>query len=208
MSIGRSIRRSADLRPMSVILVGGTPGTGKSAAAIMLGERLGVRVLSLGKLAEAAGCISAYDDDRDTSVVDEDCLVSAILNEIEDLDEQIVIEGHYIDLVPYSSVARVFVLRTHPEVLKHRLIQRGWSKSKIEENVEAEVIGVCQLDAYEAYGEDIVTEIDTTETKQSDVVDMIQRAIRGKAETSPIDWMRLLEEEGRLGEFLSDGTEN
>ncbi|MFQ5832726.1 MAG: adenylate kinase family protein [Candidatus Thorarchaeota archaeon] len=193
---------------MPVILVGGTPGTGKSEAARMLGERLGVRVLSLGDLARNAGCISAYDGDRDTSIVDEDCLVSAILQEIEDLDRRIVAEGHYIDLVPYSSVARVFVLRTHPEVLKHRLIQRGWPKAKIEENVEAEVIGVCQLDAYEAYGEDMVTEIDTTEIKQSEVVDMMQRAIRGNAKTSAIDWMTLLEEEGRLGEFLSDGTKS
>ncbi|MFX0045231.1 MAG: AAA family ATPase, partial [Candidatus Hermodarchaeota archaeon] len=115
VSIGRSIRPTLDNGGMSVILVGGTPGTGKTEVARILGERLELQVISLGELAEDADCISSHDDERNTSVVDEDCLVSAIQGKIQEVDEQAVVEGHYIDLVPYSVVSHVFVLRTHPE---------------------------------------------------------------------------------------------
>jgi adenylate kinase len=193
---------------MSVILVGGTPGTGKTEVAKILGDRLDLQVISLGELAQAAGCISSHDDERDTSVVDEDCLVSAIEGKIQEVDKEAIVEGHYIDLVPYSTVGHVFVLRTHPEVLKHRLIRRGWTIEKVRENVEAEVLGVCQLDAHESFGEDEVTDIDTTELSLSEVADMVQRAMGGNIETSHIDWMKQLEEEGRLADFLqTDGID-
>ncbi|MFW9967709.1 MAG: adenylate kinase family protein [Candidatus Thorarchaeota archaeon] len=189
---------------MSAVLVGGTPGTGKTKIAKMLGTRLSVHVLELGELAEKAGCISAQDKDRDSGIIDEDCLVNAIQDEVADITRQVVIVGHYIDLVPYSSVDQVFILRTHPETLRHRLIARGWSEAKIVENVEAEVIGVCQLDAFESFGEELVHEIDTTDTAPADVVDSIQKLLKHPTKSVRIDWMRQLEDEGRLDEFLSD----
>ncbi|KPJ49854.1 hypothetical protein AMJ40_04545 [candidate division TA06 bacterium DG_26] len=187
---------------MSVILIGGTPGTGKTEVAKILGDRLDLQVISLGELALEADCVSSHDDERDTGVIDEDCLVSAIEGKILELDKEAIVEGHYIDLVPYSAVSHVFVLRTHPEVLKHRLMRRGWTMEKVAENVEAEVLGVCQLDAHESFGEEEVTDIDTTELSLSEVADMLQRSIRGDLEKTYIDWMTQLEEEGRLADFV------
>jgi adenylate kinase len=208
VSIGRSIRPTLDNGGMSVILIGGTPGTGKTEVAKILGDRLELQVISLGELALDADCISSHDEERDTSVVDEDCLVSAIEGKIREVDKEAIVEGHYIDLVPYSAVSHVFVLRTHPEVLKHRLMRRGWTIEKVQENVEAEVLGVCQLDAHESFGEEEVTDIDTTELSVSEVVDTLQRAIRGNIETTHIDWMTQLEEEGRLTDFMQlDGVD-
>ncbi|MFX0055672.1 MAG: adenylate kinase family protein [Promethearchaeota archaeon] len=189
---------------MSAILVGGTPGTGKTKVAKMLGTRLSVHVVELGELAERAGCISAQDKARDSGIIDEDCLVNAIQVEVADITRQVIIVGHYIDLVPYSSVDHVFILRTHPETLRHRLMARGWSEPKIIENVEAEVIGVCQLDAFDSFGEDLVSEIDTTDIAPAETVDQIQKILKHPVESPRIDWLRQLEEEGRLDEFLSE----
>ena len=189
---------------MSAILIGGTPGTGKTKIAKMLGTRLSVHVVELGELAESKGCISTEDKARQTGIIDEDCLINAIQIEVEDVTRQVVIVGHYIDLVPFSSVDHVFILRTHPETLRHRLIARGWSEAKIAENVEAEVIGVCQLDSYESFGDDMVSEIDTTDTSPAEIVDAIQKAMKMPSDSPKIDWMRQLKEEGRLDEFLSD----
>ncbi|MFX1369273.1 MAG: adenylate kinase family protein, partial [Promethearchaeota archaeon] len=143
---------------MSVLLIGGTPGTGKTKVAQVLGSRLGIKVFNLGDLADENDCLSAMDKARDTGVIDEDCLVSAVEELIEYEKGQIIIEGHYIDLVPFSAVETVIILRTHPDTLKGRLIEREWSPDKIQENVESEVIGVCQLDAIDSFGEEVVFE--------------------------------------------------
>lgn len=189
---------------MASILIGGTPGTGKTMVAKVLGSRLSVNVIALGELADTSGCISARDKARDTGIIDEDCLVDAIIKLVENKKEKFVIEGHYIDLVPSSAVQWVFILRTHPEKLVERLVDRGYKEAKVNENVEAEVLGVCQLDALNAFGEERVLEIDTTEMTPSDVASKIEQMIDEEAAPNRIDWMVSLEKEGRLDEFLSE----
>ena len=189
---------------MSVILVGGSPGTGKTRVAKILGSKLSVEVIGLGEFADESGCITAEDKARKTGIINEDCLVDALLDLTEDRSKRMIIEGHYIDLVPSSSVQWVFILRTHPEQLRTRLTDRRYSKEKVTENVEAEVIGVCQMDALEAFGEERVFEIDTTETNAPEAVEIIEKMIKEKSSPTRIDWMALLEEEGRLDEFLTD----
>lgn len=189
---------------MASILIGGTPGTGKTMVAKILGSRLSVDVIALGELADKSGCISAQDKARETGIIDEDCLVEAIIDLVDDKSERFVIEGHYIDLVPSSAVQWVFILRTHPETLVGRLTSRGYKDKKVNENVEAEVLGVCQLDALDAFGEERVLEIDTSEMTPPEVASMIEQMIRDESAPIRIDWMESLEKEGRLDEFLSE----
>ena len=68
--------------------------------AKILGSRLSVKVVSLGELADESGCITAEDKARQTGVINEDCLVDALVELTEDKSKRLVIEGHYIDLVP------------------------------------------------------------------------------------------------------------
>ncbi len=188
---------------LTAIIIGGTPGTGKTEVARILGALISVEVVSLGNLAKEEGCISEMDLKRDTGVIDEDCLVDSIIYLLDKKRGRIIIEGHYIDLVPSGNTERVFVLRTHPETLKSRLVSRGYSDEKVRENVEAEVIGVCQMDAIDAFGEDHVVEVDTTGKSAKDTANEILAIINGKAAGPRIDWMEMLEEEGRLDQFLS-----
>ncbi len=189
---------------MSVILIGGSPGTGKTKVAFILGAKLSVKVISLTALADKAGCVSMKDKVRDTGIINEDCLVDAIINEVDEKRKRAVVEGHYIDLVPSGSVEIVFILRTHPAVLRERLTERGYTESKINENVEAEVIGVCQLDALDSFGEAKVIEIDTSHKQPSDSVDTILELMKNPVQGDRIDWMQQLEQEGRLEDFLRD----
>jgi adenylate kinase len=189
---------------MSVILVGGTPGTGKTVVAKILGSKLSVKVVGLGDLADKAGCISAEDKARKTGIINEDCLVDALLELTEDKKKRLVIEGHYIDLVPSSSVQWVFLLRAHPEKLRDRLSERDYSEDKVSENVEAEVLGVCQLDALDAFGEKKVYEIDTSDLSAPQTASKIENLMKESPTPERIDWMGLLEKEGRLDDFLSE----
>ena len=107
-------------------------------------------------------------------------------------------------MVPFSAVETVIILRTHPDTLKGRLIEREWSAEKIQENVEAEVIGVCQLDAIDSFGEEVVFEIDTTELNHIQVADEIQQLLNESRNPERIDWMETLEKEDRLDDYLSD----
>ena len=189
---------------MSVILVGGTPGTGKTVVAKIIGSKLSVEVLGLGDLADEAGCISAEDKARKTGIINEDCLVDALVELTEDKAKRLVIEGHYIDLVPSSAVQWVFILRTHPDILKVRLSERTYSDEKVTENIEAEVLGVCQLDALDAFGEKRVLEIDTSELSAPETAAKIESMMKDSPKPERIDWMALLEQEGRLDDYLSD----
>ncbi|MHA1963837.1 MAG: adenylate kinase family protein [Candidatus Thorarchaeota archaeon] len=189
---------------MSVILVGGSPGTGKTKVAKILGSKLSVEVISLGQLADDSGCVTAEDKARNTGIIDEDCLVDALIKLTEDKSTRVVIEGHYIDLVPSSSIQWTFILRTHPGTLKKRLSERNYSDDKVTENVEAEVMGVCQMDALDAFGEEKVFEVDTTELSAPQTAQKIEELMKNESSPTRIDWMAKLEELGRLSEFLSD----
>lgn len=189
---------------MPAIVIGGTPGTGKTRIAKILASKLRVEAVSLGELAEQEGCVSARDKARDTGIINEDCLVEAILDIVDDRSKRIIIEGHYVDLVPNDSVEIAVVLRTHPETLRERLLERGYSKAKIDENIEAEVLGVCQLDALDAFGEEKVFEIDTTDLIPTEVASSIEELLKSESAPLRIDWMETLEAEGRLDEFLRE----
>jgi adenylate kinase len=189
---------------MSSILIGGTPGTGKTIVAKVLGSKLSVDVIALGELAENSECISAQDKARDTGIINEDCLVDALDELVEDKKKRFIIEGHYIDLVPSGAVQWVFILRTHPETLTKRLTDRGYKENKIRENVEAEVLGVCQLDALDSFGEERVLEIDTTDSSPPEVALLIEQMMKEETAPTRIDWMVSLEEEGRLDDYLSE----
>lgn len=188
---------------MSVIVIGGNPGTGKTMIAAELSKKLELPVVQLGTIAEENGCIREHDDQRSSNVIDEDCLVEAIHNLFYENDEDFIIEGHYVDLVPSRKVKEIIILRTHPDVLRERLLERGYDKAKVNENVEAEVMGVCQMDAIFSFGEDAVYEIDTTSISVDECVNTIIEILGSNKKPEHIDWMDLLEEQGILEDYIS-----
>jgi adenylate kinase len=187
---------------MKIIAIGGTPCTGKTTIAQKLGEALGREVINLGVVAIESGCITEEDLERDTTVIDEDCLVEALMDLIHEREDDLIIEGHYVDLVPWSSLDFAVVLRTHPDILRERLKSRGYSEPKVAENVEAEVFGACQLDALDAFGEEFVFEIDTSKVSVEEAVKMIVGLLDSDELGERIDWMIILEENGTLDDYI------
>jgi adenylate kinase len=184
-----------------VVLLTGVPGVGKTTIASLLSERLkGVHV-DLSELALEEGLVTRYDPVRETSVVDLERLKTRLMEMIQERRAPLVVEGHFSqDVLPPEAVSRVFVLRRAPWRLKGELESRGYDPDKVRENVEAELLDVCLVEAVEAHGRGKVCELDTTDVGANEIVETIISILNGgKACEIGIDWLSHPESRELLG---------
>ncbi|MBQ8018355.1 MAG: adenylate kinase family protein [Methanobrevibacter sp.] len=172
---------------MTAIFITGTPCTGKTTIA----SKLNGRLIKINDLARSHGFIIGVDEDKGYEIIDIEKLslyVGELINESEEL---LIFEGHVTHLL--DGADRVIVLRVRPEILEKRLEARGYSESKIRENLEAEALGVCSAEAYDRYGEE-VHEIDASDLTVDEIVGQVEKIIAGQV-TCPVgeidfmDWL-------------------
>jgi len=106
---------------MKILIVSGTPGTGKTTVSQNLLNSLNAKVISLNELAISEKLIINYDIERETSVINEKKLVRYVKKLIErynKLDlEYLIIESHFSDIVPGQYIDYVIILRCDPDEL-------------------------------------------------------------------------------------------
>lgn len=173
-----------------IIVISGTPGTGKTLVAKKLAEKLEACYINLSEMVINEKLYVEYDEIRESYVIDEE-KVRTRLREIARNCDILIVDGHYGELAPRELVDKIIVLRTDPLELEERLRRKGWSWEKIKENVAAEIIGVCTVNALEEHGEDKVYEIDTTNRSPEEIIkEIINKILPGKAVSgSRIDWL-------------------
>jgi adenylate kinase len=170
-----------------ILIITGTPGTGKSTVSRFLSDRLNAKHIELSKYARAQGYILEEDNERDTSIVDMEALSMAIRKEIA--DKALIIDGHYgQELLDPDEVDRVFILRKQPWELKPILEKRGYSSEKVWENLEAEIMGVITHQSIEIYTEEKLVEIDTSGKPLQVTIKEILDYKQG-VKFDPIDWV-------------------
>ena len=86
---------------------------------------------------------------------------------------------------------KVLVLRLNPHILQNRLKSRSYSENKIHENLEAEALGVCAVEAYENHWKN-ANEIDTTNLEVKNVVAIIKDILfnRNEFPMGNVDFMQ------------------
>ncbi len=136
---------------MKVALTG-TPGTGKTTISSALREQYGFKTIAINDVVRAHHYVDGYDSRRDCLVVN---LAALRMHQFQ---QNSVLEGH---LSHYLDVDRVIVLRTDPRVLEGRLTSRGFSREKVQENVEAEALDVILIEAIDVH-DGRVYELDST----------------------------------------------
>lgn len=168
-----------------LIALTGTPGTGKSTVADELITR-GHRVVRVADT--IAPYILEEDTERDAHVVDTDRWASEV-----SLHEGVV-EGHLSHFLPAD---KIIILRCRPDILKSRLMARGYHEEKVTENVEAEMLDVLLIEALEEHTPEMIYEIDVTDMSVSEVADMTEAIITGDISPShgTIDWLSLCADE-------------
>ena len=178
-----------------LILITGTPGVGKSILASKLSKKLDCQQVDISTLVRTKELYTRVDKKRRTLVADERRLTSAVSKIIhENKNRCLVISTHFLGgYLPTRQVKYCFVLRLHPEKLRKRLASRRWSPSKIRENVEAELIGVCQFEAVALLGRKRVHEIDTTGKSSNRVLREVSNLVDGKKKdignAGVVDWL-------------------
>lgn len=153
------------------IIISGTPGCGKSTTCELLRRRVSdeYKYFNISDFAKEKDCYDGYDEARKSHIVDEDRL----LDELEPLLRKggCIVDWHVNDIFPERLIDLVVVLRCDNAGLYDRLKKRGYHDAKIDENLDAEIMGVVLQDALDSYAKEIVVELqsDTTEDMDKNV---------------------------------------
>ena len=115
-----------------VIILSGTPGTGKTKVAKSLADELNAIVIDINKEVIETRLYSK-DENRDTKIADLSKLQLHLVEKVKDIKSgYIIIEGHYADIIPNELVDKAIILRTNPHILENRLKDKNFSNDKIE----------------------------------------------------------------------------
>ncbi|KAF3502257.1 hypothetical protein F2Q69_00044276 [Brassica cretica] len=93
----------------------------------------------------------------------------SVCDELEDVMEGggVIVDYHGCDFFPERWFDRVVVLQTENSVLYDRLTKRGYSGTKLTNNIECEIFQVLLEEARDSYQEEIVIAL------QSDTIEDI-----------------------------------
>lgn len=162
-----------------VIVITGTPGTGKSTHAQLLvnESRIPLRHINVGELVKEKGFYEEFDHDWASYTVDEDKL----LDELETIvaDGGVILDWHTCEIFPERWPDLVVALRCDHTLLWERLERRNYPLKKIQENNEAEIMQVVLEEARSSYPAEIVVELkseglDDLETNVARLVEWVE----------------------------------
>jgi adenylate kinase len=176
-----------------ILLLTGTPGTGKTTISQALAPKLEARLVAVNQLVDQKHLYTGLDPEKHYKIVD----IPALLEEMNrisqnymDSEDWLIFEGHLSHY--YQPADLVVVLRASPPLLKERLKKREWKPEKVKENLEAEALDICAWEAGDIHG-DHAQEVDTTQSGPEEVVNTILRIIRGE-KTSPLGGVNFLDQ--------------
>ncbi|KAK7058836.1 factor activating pos9 [Paramarasmius palmivorus] len=167
-----------------VIIITGTPGTGKSTHAQLLCNEspIPLRHINVGDWVKEKQLYEEYDEEWQSYTVDEDRL----LDELEPLVAEggVVLDWHSCEVFPERWADLVVVLRCDHSQLWDRLEKRGYPLKKIQENNEAEIMQVVLEEARSSYPEEIVVELksETMEDIEANVARIVEWITAWKAQ--------------------------
>ncbi|KAG8923290.1 factor activating pos9 [Tulasnella sp. 419] len=151
-------------RRSPIIIVTGTPGTGKTthAQALVDASPVPLRHLNIGELVKDRKLHEGFDEEWQSYIVDDD----KVLDEIEPLVDKggLVLDWHTCGIFPERWIDLVVVLRCDHTMLWERLEKRQYPLKKIQENNEAEIMQTVLDEARESYAEEIIVELQSEGT--------------------------------------------
>ncbi|MFA5382640.1 MAG: adenylate kinase family protein [Candidatus Micrarchaeia archaeon] len=170
------------------ILITGTPGTGKTEISKELAKKLKMQLINVNELIEKHKFFNKIDKEDNSKIVNLKDLEDYLRNHISS-EEGFIVESHLLCELELPADF-VFVLRTHPNLLRSRLSKRKYIKDKLENNISCEILDYCLLKSESNYPIEIIYEINTTNKTPIKVIKEIQDILKGKKKNKHIDWSK------------------
>ncbi len=189
---------------VEVVVVTGTPGTGKTTFSQALAKSMGASYLNLNSYLSEHRLFSGIDRSRRTKIVNVAKARTSLRRALAKTREAVVIDSHVPEgIIPKRMVGRAFVLRCHPKILEARLRAKNWKRNKIRENVLAEIVDSCLISAVKYFGWRKVIQLDTSSGNVKRCVALARRSMQRKpSRRIRFDWLTKLERQGLLDRYL------
>jgi len=151
---------------MTIILVSGTPGTGKTSIAKKIARHYKYKYVHIG--------------DNDEYIIKEEGIkiidLDKMNNWLNKKEENLVVDSHLSHYHPKAKAC--IITRCDPSELKNRLKKRGYSEVKIKTNLEAEAMDLILQEAL-AIGHKVY-EVNTTNRTADSCTKEVIKAIDTK----------------------------
>ena len=176
-----------------IIILAGTPGTGKTVLGDLLSKEIDCSPTSTSRLLRELGLTRTDPTGRFTEVVDEEIssAVELLVRKSQD-GKCIVLETVYPSLwLSYKEldyeIPLIILLRTHPVELYNRLKTRNWPEQKVIENALSEAFNVIAEELLDASHD--VLEIDTSQKTTRQSLELLYDKLEEWRTGISIDWM-------------------
>jgi len=132
---------------MKTIIVSGSVGAGKTYFSKRLSKALKYKYIDVNKIIKENKLEEKYDRKKQCYVVDTKKLNKVLINLIKNSKENLIIDSHLSHYLPKKYVDLCVIVVCDIKELNKRLKKRKYSKSKIKDNLEAEIFKVCLFEA-------------------------------------------------------------
>ena len=165
--------------------------------AKMISEYFGIKLFDLTLISKEEGL---FEENNGIVEVDTDKLAKKLVDKISN---DFVIVGH---LAPYtlekSQIDKIIILRRNPNELVSVFHQRDYSKEKIQENIESEILGVISYDVFQKFNEKAI-QVEIRDTSIEENFNIMIKAIEQENFFDKVDWLEEVAANNELQKFFS-----